>query len=326
MDRHCQQCAEEINRGGFDLLFANSCQFFRVTAIGRYVNIPKVIYLQEPARQLYEAMPQLPWVAPPSLGQAWWQPAQLKDRLRDSVKLRGLRVQAREELNNARAFDAILVNSLYSRESILRAYGLDAKVCYLGVDTALFSDQNASREDVVVGVGAFVYEKNIHFAIEALAAVPAPRPRLVWVGNVALPTYLDVLKRHAASLGVVFEPKVRIDDHELIGILNRAMAMIYAPRLEPFGYAPLEANACGTPVIAVAEGGVRETVVDGVNGLLVEHNVRALAQAIEHLRDHPEYARQLGESGARLVHEKWSFGASIDRLEQRFVETLDASR
>jgi glycosyltransferase involved in cell wall biosynthesis len=76
-------------------------------------------------------------------------------------------------------------------------------------------------------------------------------------------------------------------------------------------------------VVAVAEGGVRETVVDDVNGLLVEHNPRAMARAIVRLRDDPALARRLGAGGHRLVHEKWSLGASIDRLEQRFAEALE---
>src|SRR5258707_110792 len=48
MDRHCQKCAQEINAGNFDLLFSAACMFFATTAIGRFVNIPSVIYLQEP--------------------------------------------------------------------------------------------------------------------------------------------------------------------------------------------------------------------------------------------------------------------------------------
>ena len=46
--------------------------------------------------------------------------------------------------------------------------------------------------------------------------------------------------------------------------------MVYAPCLELVGLAPLEANACGVPVVAVAEGSVRETIVDGVYGLRVQ--------------------------------------------------------
>jgi glycosyltransferase involved in cell wall biosynthesis len=326
MDRHCRQCAAAIERGGFDVLFANSCMLFRAPPIGRYVTLPKALYLQEPYRWLYEAMPRLPWAAPPPPGDGWWRPARLREALRDRVRLPALRIQAREERDSAAAFDAILVNSLFSRESVLRAYGLDAKVCYLGIDTALFSDYNMPREDLVVGVGAFVREKNIAFVIEALAAVRPPRPRLVWVGNVSSPGYLEELKRLAASSGVAFEPLVRVGDRELVKLLNRALAMVYAPRLEPFGLAPLEAGACGLPVLAVAEGGVRETVLDGVNGLLVEYDAAAMARAIERLRDDPAYARGLGAAGARLVRERWSHTAAIDRLERRLVEVVEVGR
>ena len=111
MDEHCRQCAEEITLGKFDLLFANSCELFRVTSIGRHVDITKVIYLQEPNRWLYESMPQLPWLAIAPAESSGWSPHYLKGFVRDLVKVQGLRVQAREELFNAQAFDAILVNS-----------------------------------------------------------------------------------------------------------------------------------------------------------------------------------------------------------------------
>jgi glycosyltransferase involved in cell wall biosynthesis len=324
MDEHCRRCAEQINRGGFDILFGNACMFFRVTSISRFVNIPKTIYLGEPYRWLYEAMPQLPWVAPQPLRQNWRKPGYLRGRLRDALRVRGLRIQMREELRNAWAYDSILVNSLYSRESLLRAYGISAQLRYPGIDTSLFARRDLPKEDYVVGIGAFVREKNIGLIIEALGQVAGPRPRLVWIGNVAAPGQLEELRRLAALRGVMFEPRVRVSDEELLDTLNRALAMVYAPRLEPFGLAPLEANACGLPVVAVAEGGVRETIVDGVNGLLVEHDPAALARAIERLRDDPDLARQLGESAERLVHERWSLPASIDRLERRFEEVIHA--
>jgi len=323
MDRHCQECADEINRGGFDLLFANACMFFRTTSISRYVKIPRLIYLGEPYRWLYEAMPQLPWLAIPPPRRFWWTPGYLKYFLQNLVVVQGLRIQAREELLNAKAFDMILVNSFFSRESILRAYGLDARVCYLGIDTELFHNQYRQREDFIVGLGAFVPEKNIKFVIGSLAKVGEPRPRLVWVGNVAIPSYVDELKQFAESVDVDFYPLVRIDDRELIDILNRALMMVYAPRLEPFGFAPLEANACGLPIVAVSEGGVRETVIEGLNGLLVEHDTKELARAINVLRNNKDYAYKMGEDGRKLTIEKWSLDASIDRIEHKFKQIID---
>jgi glycosyltransferase involved in cell wall biosynthesis len=133
------------------------------------------------------------------------------------------------------------------------------------------------------------------------------------------------MRQLAASLGVEFEPRLQIGDGELVELLNRASLMVYAPRLEPFGFAPLEANACGMPVVAVAEGGVRETVVDGFNGLLVEPDPRAMADAVKLLLREKAYARQLGENGARMVAEKWSLEASVDRLEKRLAAIIASS-
>ena len=65
MDAHCQRCAEQIGRGRFDVLFANTCQFLAASPIARFVPIPSVLYLQEPYRYLYEAMPRMWWQARP---------------------------------------------------------------------------------------------------------------------------------------------------------------------------------------------------------------------------------------------------------------------
>ena len=88
----------------------------------------------------------------------------------------------------------------------------------------------------------------------------------MWIGNVAIPSYLQEMQALAVARDVVFEPKIGITDQEVLDILGRALTVLYAPRLEPFGLAPLEANACSIPVLAVAEGGVRETIIDEVNG------------------------------------------------------------
>jgi len=317
------------------LLFANTCVLLHVSCIGRHVYIPKVIYLQEPCRYLYEARtqelyrslsapdpaPQLPWLALPKAEAAGFI-SNLRRFPRDFMQIQAWRLQAREEWLGAKAFDAILVNSFFSRETVLRTYGLDARVCYLGIDTKKFVNQHQSRENFMVGVGVIDPPKNIRFVIEAVGKMRAPRPSLIWVGNIANQSYLQELTELAKDSGVSFEPRVRVSDDELVQILNRAMMMVYAPRLEPFGLAPLEASACGLPVVAVAEGGMRETIIDGVNGLLVDGKAQAMATAIESLMSDHAYARQLGENGTDLVIQRWSMAAAIDRLEENFAEIL----
>ena len=231
-----------------------------------------------------------------------------------------MRIQAREELRNARAFTSILVNSLYSRESVLRAYGIDACPCYLGIDTELFVDRHQRRDAFVVGVGSFTRNKKIDFVIAAVARLKSDPRRLVWIGNIADEAYVEELRSLASRLDVVLEVKLRASDAEIVDLLNRAAVMAYAPRLEPFGFAPLEANACGLAVVGVAEAGVRETIVDRVNGLLCEPDPQAMADAIQRLLDNPAYAKELGASGRAIVESRWSLEAATDRIESRLLE------
>ena len=325
MEAHCRQCAAEIDQGGFDVLFANSCMLFRTNPIGRFAETPAVLYLQEPMRWLYEAQPALPWLARPCGAWSPWRPSTYRSTFVDIRKLRNNRVQAREEVSNAAAFRRILVNSYFSRESVLRAYGLDSDVCYLGIDAGHFTGRGVPRGTDVVGLGSFTPEKNIAFCIEAVAAIAPPRPRLVWIGNIANEPYLAEVRQLAAARDVTFEPMLKVCGDTVLDILNRAAVMVYAPRLEPFGLAPLEANACGLPVVAVAEGGVRETVVDGVNGLLVAHDPAAMAAAVTRLLRDPALARQLGTNARQAVEAKWGLSAATDRIEQQLARHARAA-
>lgn len=314
MEEHCRAAAAAIARGGFDVLLAHSCRFFRTMPLSRLVTMPTVLYQHEPYRWLYEALPRLLWLPPlpahPSLSPRW-----LHAILKDRRTLRNARAQGAEEVRNAGAFGRILVNSRFSRESILRAYGLDAEVCYPGTDLTRFADRGLPRERFIVGLGTFSPEKNLRLAIEALALLPAPRPALAWIGNASYLGHLEEMQALAAARGVTLTPHLRIPDEEVVSLLNRAAALFYAPRLEPFGLAPIEAGACSLPVVAVAEGGVRETVVHDENGLLVDSSPRAVADAIAALLDDPALARRLGAAGRANAERLWSVDAAIDRVE-----------
>jgi glycosyltransferase involved in cell wall biosynthesis len=321
LDKHCQSCADEINRGGFDILFANSSIIQAVSSIGRYVNTKKVLYLQEPSRGLYEARGGgLPWVAIPPQSRPWMHPSYMRWFVFDLIRTQQLRILARDERLNASAFDLILVNSYFSRESLLRVYGLDSTVCYLGVDTKLFVNHRYPRENFVVSVGELSPHKNPEFIIKAVALTPAPQPRLVWIANTGPDWYHDGMRSLAESVEVNFDVRKGVDDNELVETLSRAAAMVYAPRLEPFGLAPLEANACGLPVVAVAEGGVREVIIDGVNGLLVQHQPQAMAHAIQRLAQDKQLATELSKNGPEIVEEKWSVNSAVERLERQLTK------
>ena len=326
MHDHCRQCAEQIEAGGFDVLLANSCAMFATSPIGRYVSLPKALYLQEPYRFLYEALPRLPWLSPATSPGPRTALSLLRTFALGHRQLRNARAQASEEIRNAASYDRILVNSFFSRESILRSYGQDAEVCYLGVDTDRFADLGRPREHLVVGLGAFHGRKNIPLAVHAIAAMAAPRPRLAWIGNVEHDGTIAQMQALAGECGVDFVPYLRIEDSEIVELLNRASALVYAPRLEPFGLAPIEAAACALPCVAVAEGGVRETVVDGQTGLLVPNTPEAVAAGLERLINDPLLARAMGRAARANAERNWSLKAMGDRIEAALLDVVARHR
>jgi glycosyltransferase involved in cell wall biosynthesis len=321
-DQACRRCAHEIEAGDFDALFATSALHYYVPYIMRHLRMKKVLYLQEPCRYLYEAWPVLPWVstAPEDLEQAaLFRPRQF---IADYPLLQALRLQAKQEWLNVGSCDRVLVNSYFSRESVLRTYGVDAKVCYLGVDTALFRDLGLPRERFIVGLGSFDSIKGVDLAVKAVALLPEPRPPLVWVANSGNEAYRNEVTELARSLGVELRIQMAVSDAELVATLNKATLLLYTSRLEPFGFAPLEANACGLPVVGIAEGGIRETVQDGVNGFLADPEAGCIAHAASRLLQNPARARLMGERAAINVQRKWSLESSIDRLEKILLQAV----
>ena len=141
------------------------------------------------------------------------------------------------------------------------------------------------------------------------------RPPFVWISNSEDEGYAMEVSELAKSLGVDLQIKYRVSDQELVTTLNQASLLLYTSRLEPFGFAPLEGNACGLPVVAVAEGGVRETIQDGVNGFLVDAEPESIARAADRLLQNPTLAREMGENAALHVQRTWSLESCVDRLE-----------
>jgi glycosyltransferase involved in cell wall biosynthesis len=91
-------------------------------------------------------------------------------------------------------------------------------------------------------------------------------------------------------------------------LLRSADAVVCVPWYEPFGIVPLEAMACGVPVVASAVGGQIDSVVHGVTGVHVPpRDPVALARATRALLDHPERRAALGRAGADRARARYGF-------------------
>ncbi|HAS82220.1 MAG TPA: hypothetical protein DCS43_05985 [Verrucomicrobia bacterium] len=299
LEAMARRAGADINAKGFGLLFSGNCRYQAAPPIGRYVDIPSVLYAHEPYRPFHEPELVMPFT-----------------RLNRACRVTSERA-------NAAAFTRLLANSEFSRQRLQAAYGIMATVCYLGVDTERFSPTGERREAVVVGVGVVQPHKRIELAIEALACLPSDgRPPLHWIGAAGNPVYRRKLKWLARQRRVDLTFLHQVKDNELVSRLSRASLLICTARNEPFGLTPIEASACGTPVIGVGEGGFLETVIKGVNGELTEPTAEALAQAIGKLLATPQKINQLGRSARQHVLKHWSWAGSITRLESLLAATI----
>jgi glycosyltransferase involved in cell wall biosynthesis len=168
--------------------------------------------------------------------------------------------------------DAFIACSHYIANRIRKVYRRDSSVIYPNVDIAAF-DLGQQDGDFYVTSSRIVPYKKMSLIIEAFNKMPDRK--LVVIGTGPL---LDEARALAAPNVQVlgYQPHEVLRDH-----LMRARAFVFAAE-EDFGIAPVEAQACGTPVIAFARGGASETVVDGETGLFFhEQTADAIVEAVE---------------------------------------------
>ena len=126
----------------------------------------------------------------------------------------------------------------------------------------------------------------------------------------------EALERLAGARGVRLTIDVALSEAALIERYQMALATVCASRLEPFGLTAIESMACGTPVVAIREAGFRESVTDGVTGILVDPEAAALAAGIEGLVADSSAVSTMGKAGRDDVIARWTWDRTVSQVER----------
>ncbi|HJW69312.1 MAG TPA: glycosyltransferase family 4 protein [Candidatus Binatia bacterium] len=305
-----RRIAEQLNRSDADVIWVANCYLTQHPFVLRYLRRPVLLYTAEHLRHYYDYC----WASPPE-PTATGGPGMVRRLVRRAP----LALIARVDRTNLAAARNVLVNSCFTRENLLRYYGKDSTVVSPGVDLDRFRPLAIERDDVVLSVGGLSPVKGHDTVIRSLAHVPAARrPRLVVVADrVEGETQRRRLEQLAATSGVNLEIRLQIDEDALVVAYNRAKATVCANVLEPFGLVPLESMACGTPVIAVREGGLRESVRDGETGYLVDRDETALGAAIDAVIGDDALRRCLGTQGVALAGVRFGLSRYWEQVERQ---------
>ena len=248
----------------------------------------------------------------------------------------------------ARQSDCVIAGCPQDEDAMQRLYGVEPariSVVPCGVDTLALrpGDRREARdrlklardEFIVLQHGGLLPHQGIDNVLHALALLdkaPAPpgsqRPRLVVVtegadapGESVAPAVVR-LRQLAAELGVAERVQFmgRRECAHLRDLYVAADVFVTTPWYEPFGLTPLEAMACGTPVVGSTVGGVGYTVVDGVTGFLVPpHDSVALATRLAALRAAPALGANMGRAGVRRMRTHFTWEQAALRLARVYA-------
>jgi len=315
LERVERNIADTINGQDFDVVLCEQDIYTISPYFLKYSKKPTIYYCQQPARNQDAALRDI------ARTELFPRLQTLRGRIIDYCINRQV---PKIDKKNASFAEHILANSYFSRESILRSYGRNSFVSYLGVDTEIFKPLGIPNEDFVLSVGRLVPSKGFDFIVRSLGTIHAKiRPKLVVVSDEIDIHFKNSLEQRAQKIGVDLRIESLIADDELVSLYNKAQLVLYAPYLEPFGLVPLEAMACGTPVVAVKEGGVRESVIHNKTGILTQRDEHMFGHAVIGLLSSAEKISDMSQNAIECIEDYWTTEKAGKRLMWHIHRVID---
>lgn len=242
---------ESLNLNGYDLIISSSWAFAK--GIKKPQNALHVSYCHTPIRYAWDLYDEYT--------------KNLKQPKKWLVQRVLKKIRKWDKKSNV---DCFIANSSYVAKRIKNTYGKNSTVIYPPMDTKKFS-LHVNKKPYYLTASRLVGYKKTNIIIEAFNKINLP---LIVIGDGEEYERLKSLaSKNIQILGYQ-------NDEVLKSYMQEAKAFVYMA-LEDFGIVPIEALSCGTPVIALGQGGTAESILDGVVGLHVkEQNVKSLIETI----------------------------------------------
>jgi glycosyltransferase involved in cell wall biosynthesis len=255
---------EQLDLTGYDLVISSSHAVAKGVIVGP--DQLHISYIHSPIRYAWDLQHQYLRESGLDKGLKGWLA---------KIILHGLRAW---DSRSANGVDHLVSNSRYISRRVLKCYRRESTVIYPPVNVASFS-LRAEKKDFYLAASRLVPYKRMDLIVEAFKSLPSRN--LIVIGDGPEMPKLRALASGCPNISLLgYQPFESLRDH-----MQSAKAFVFAAE-EDFGITPVEAMACGTPVIAYARGGVLETVVvsdDAAQqtGLLFnEQNASSIQEAI----------------------------------------------
>ena len=295
----CPMAVEDFDLSHYDLVISSSHLVAKGVITGAHQ--VHVAYVHSPARYVWDMMHQ------------YLRQSGLQKGIKGFVAKKILSDFRIWDYRTANGIDRFIGNSDHIRRRIWKVYRREADVVYPPVDVDGFS-LCKEKEEFYLTASRMVPYKRIDLIAEAFAGMPDKK--LVIVGD---GPEMDKVRQHADGA-----PNIELagyqDTNKLRAYMQKARAFVFAAE-EDFGIVPVEAQACGTPVIAYGAGGALETIVDyeqnrgSATGLFFDEqeagSLREAVMRFERVRENikPETCRKNAERFAPAI-----FRASLKAL------------
>lgn len=269
-----KKIANDIEKKSYDFAFIHPSQYTQAPFLLRFLKISKLYYCQESLRMIYEK----------SFDETENLDIFKKRYERITRKIR--KILDRKNISSA---DIIFTNSTFTQNNIWKAYHLKSIICHMGVDTKIFFETTKNKDIDILYIGS---------------EDPIDGYELFNESRKYIKTKL--------SIDYLLRGKKWLSGKKLIDYYSRAKIVICFGQREPFGLVPIEAMSCGAIVIALNEGGYKDSVQDKITGFLVSKNPVTIAKVINNALKHPILLNSMSEKSKEEIKKNWLWKNSME--------------